>query len=147
MKKIKPLPFSAYYFPVWAISFLGVINSVYLSVSHYRNYTDIEYISFCALTRTINCDTVSQSSYSIFLNIPVPVWSIIAYVFLFSIIAFAGCKTSDKKRLWASVFFISLLYSVYSIYLAFVSAYYIKSYCILCIINHGINFTVFLCPG
>ena len=67
----------------------GLVDSVYLSISHYRVYTDIGYKSFCAISRTINCDTVSQSPFSIFLDVPVPVWGIIGYTFFLLLVAFA----------------------------------------------------------
>jgi len=73
-KKIIPLPFPFYFWTIAALAVAGVLDSIYLSISHYRIYTDIAYESFCAISRSINCDTVSQSSYSIFLGIPVPVW-------------------------------------------------------------------------
>ena len=65
-KGIKPLPFGVYLWTVILITMIGLTYSIYLSVSHYRVYTDIGYKSFCAISRAINCDTISQSFYSIF---------------------------------------------------------------------------------
>jgi len=64
-KKTIPLPFSVYFWTVTFLAMAGLAVSVYLTVSHYRVYTDISYSSFCAISKAINCDTVSQSSYSI----------------------------------------------------------------------------------
>jgi len=78
---VRALPFRLYFYIVLGLSACGLMASVYLSVSHYRVYTDMGYRSFCAISRAINCDTVSQSPYAIFLNVPVPVWGIGGYFF------------------------------------------------------------------
>jgi len=57
----------------------GVLDSIYLSISHYRVYTDIAYESFCAISKSINCDTVSHSPYSVFIGVLVPDRGIIKY--------------------------------------------------------------------
>ncbi|MBU4035957.1 MAG: hypothetical protein KKA35_05965, partial [Proteobacteria bacterium] len=42
-------------------------------------YTDIGYESFCAISKAINCDTVSQSPYSVFLGVPLAIWGVAGY--------------------------------------------------------------------
>ena len=71
---IKPFPFPVYLCTVVMLAMAGLADAIYLAVSHYRVYTDIGYRSFCAISKAINCDTVSQSAFSIFLGVPVPVW-------------------------------------------------------------------------
>ena len=88
-KAIQPLPFAVYYFTVVFLTLAGLIVSLYLSYSHYRVYTDVGYKSFCAISKAINCDTVSQSAYSIFLGLPVPVWGIVGYIFFLLFMLFA----------------------------------------------------------
>ncbi|WP_027359038.1 vitamin K epoxide reductase/DsbA family protein [Desulforegula conservatrix] len=138
-KEINALSYRYYFIPVFIISLSGLVNSIYLSYSHYRNYNDISYISFCAISKAINCDTVSQSSYSIFMNIPVPFWGIIGYALLFFIIAISGTVRAEKRRGWPLIFIISGCFTAYSLVLAFISGYYIKSYCIMCILSYAIN--------
>jgi uncharacterized membrane protein len=138
--RIKPLAFGAYFWVVVALAAAGLVDSIYLSVSHYRNYVDIGYSSFCALSRAINCDTVSQSPYAIFIGMPVPVWGVIGYIFLLLLIFFAGMKTACRRRIWSLLILVSALYSIYSIILAIISHFYIHSYCIMCILSYGINF-------
>ncbi len=138
-KDIRPLPFGVYFWTVIMITVIGLFASIYLSVSHYRVYTDIGYKSFCAISRAINCDTVSQSSYSIFLNLPVPVWGVIGYGFLSLCLLLAGSKSAEKKRIWSIVFWISLVFACYSVILALISTYLISSYCIMCIVSYGVN--------
>ena len=139
-KMITPLPFPVYFWTVAFLALSGLFVSLYLSISHYRVYTDIGYRSFCAVSKAINCDTVSQSSYSIFLDIPVPVWGVAGYAFFLLFLPFAWLKDAKMERIWPLLFLLSLGYSSYSIVLAFISSFYIRSYCIVCIVSYGINF-------
>ena len=138
-KALKALPFSYYYWPVVFLAVVGLADSVYLSVSHYRVYTDMAYKSFCAISKAINCDTISQSPYSIFLNLPVPVWGIIGYAFLLLCLAVVARPKNGAIRLWPIVFWVCLVFSIYSIVLALISTYLIGSYCIMCIVSYGVN--------
>jgi len=139
-KQITALPFPFYFWTVTALAMAGVLDSIYLSISHYRVYTDIAYESFCAISRSINCDTVSQSTYSIFLGIPVPIWGIIGYTFFMLFLPFAWSREAEKQKMWPILFFISLAFSIYSVILAYISTFYIHSYCMMCIVSFGINF-------
>ncbi|OQY04596.1 MAG: hypothetical protein B6I22_09155 [Desulfobacteraceae bacterium 4572_123] len=138
-KNIKPFPFVVYWSAVLFLVCAGLADAVYLSISHYRVYTDVGYKSFCAISRAINCDTVSQSPYSIFLGLPVSIWGVIGYTFLLLLLPLAAGKAAEKKRLWALIFWISLVFSAYSVVLAFISSYYIGSYCMMCIVAYGVN--------
>ena len=138
-KKIKPLAFAYYFWPTVLLAVSGLVVSIYLSISHYRVYTDVGYKSFCAISRAINCDTVSQSPYSILLNLPVPVWGVLGYTFLLLCLLEAGSKNAAKNRLWSIVFWICLGFSGYSVILAMISTYLIGSYCIVCLISYGVN--------
>lgn len=141
-KKTIPLPFSVYFRTVTFLAMAGFADSLYLAVSHYRVYTDISYSSICAISKAINCDTVSQSTYSIFLGVPVPVWGIIGYTFLLLLLAFARKKEAQSQRIWPLIFSLSLTYSIYSVILAIISVFYIHSYCIMCVLSFGINFLI-----
>lgn len=142
MKKdrhIVPLPFPVYFYTVISLTLLGLAVSIYLSISHYRVYTDIAYSSFCAISYAINCDTVSQSAYSIFMGLPVPVWGIIGYTFFLLLLVPIRSDRTTKARIWTLLGLIALVFSLYSIILAFVSTFYIHTYCILCILTYAIN--------
>lgn len=141
-RNITPFPFRVYFFTILFIVLVGLFDSIYLAVSHYRVYTDIGYRSFCAISKAINCDTVSQSAFSIFLGIPVSVWGIIGYTFFLTVMIFAWRKYDGAYRLWAFLFIIALGFSAYSVILAFISTYYIRSYCIMCLLSYAVNLTL-----
>jgi protein-disulfide isomerase/uncharacterized membrane protein len=130
----KRLPFKVYYLTIVGLVVIGLADSIYLSISHYRVYTDMAYESFCAISKAINCDTVSQSPYSILLDVPVPVWGILGYGFFGGGLLLAG-----QKRLWAFLELTALSFCLYSVILALISTYLIHSYCIMCILSYGVN--------
>jgi len=118
----------------------GLLDSVYLAISHYRVYADISYKSFCAISRSINCDTVSQSPYSVFLHVPVPIWGIIGYTFFLLFLPIAWKYREQKTPIWTLLFLISLGFSACSVVLASISSFIIHSYCVMCILSYAISF-------
>ncbi len=139
-KEIEPLPYPCYYFPVLIIGLIGLLDSVYLVSSHFRLFTDMGYQSFCAISRAINCDTVSQSKYSILFGVPVPVWGFVGYAVYLTILAFAWYGKGNNARVWTLLMSISLFFSLYSLVLAGISTFIIHSYCIMCILSYAVNF-------
>jgi uncharacterized membrane protein len=128
--------------PILLLSLLGLSASFYLALSHYRNYTDIGYSSFCAISQAINCDTVSQSSWSILFGLPLAIWGVLAYG-LFFIIALPAQKNSKERRyLWDFLFVLALLYSLADIYFGYISASKIHAYCIVCLLTYGVSLTL-----
>ncbi len=118
------------------------MTSIYLAISHFRVYTDIGYASFCAISRAINCDTVSQSPFSIFLGLPVPLWGVVGYTFFLMLLLSAHSKEAGRQRLWPLLFLLSAGFSLYSVVLAFISTYWIRSYCLMCIVSYAVNFAL-----
>jgi protein-disulfide isomerase/uncharacterized membrane protein len=138
-KTIKPLPFPVYFWSVTGVAFAGLLNMLYSSFSHYRVHTDILYVSLCAVSDAVNCDTVSQSMHSIFLGMPVPVWGVLAYGFFLILLSFAYLSEADHRRIWPLLFLTALFFSSYSLYLAYILKFQIKVYCIVCLAGYGIN--------
>jgi protein-disulfide isomerase/uncharacterized membrane protein len=133
-----------YFIAAISIAIGGIASSVYLALSHYRNFTDFGYQSFCAISRSLNCDTVSQSPYAIFSGVPVSVWGIGGYLFFLTLLFFFRFDKKANQR-WALLCLLSILFSLISVVLAVVSSVYIHSYCIMCIFNYAINFMLLIC--
>lgn len=139
---ITPLPYPVYFWTISALAAAGFLDSVYMSLSHYRVHMDMGYRSFCAISKSINCDTVSQSAYSIFLGVPIPVWGVIGYSFFLILVSFAWNKDEEPARPWSLLLILSLIFGCLSIILAFILTSYIYSYCIMCIFVYAINFSL-----
>nr|WP_291346019.1 vitamin K epoxide reductase family protein [Desulfobacula sp.] len=126
-----------------SLAIAGLLVSTYLSISHFKNYTDIGYKSFCAVSKSINCDTVSQSPYSIFLGVPVPIWGVLGYILIIIILFFSLNVKEKKMGALSTLLLIGVLYSAIGLFLGIISAAKIHSYCIMCIVIYGINFMLF----
>jgi uncharacterized membrane protein/protein-disulfide isomerase len=142
----QPLPFAVYLVGATGLCLLGSLVSSYLAYSHYRVHTDIGYQSFCALSKAINCDTVSQSPYAVFGPLPLAVWGLAGYgIFLF-LLLFAVLPSARPRRIWSLCLMLATSFSALSIALAVVSHRLIGSYCLLCILTYAVNLLlVFSC--
>lgn len=138
-RKTQPLPYPVYWYTAFGLALLGMADSIYLAVAHYRVYTDIGYQSFCAISKAINCDTVSQSAYAVLAGLPVSVWGVFGYAWFLLVLRTAVHPGNETRPIWSFLFILSILYSLFSIFLALVSTYYIRSFCIMCIVTYGIN--------
>jgi len=136
------LPYSWYVFPVFCILLLGLNNTIYLAWSHYKNYTDLTFNSFCALSRTINCDTVSQSAWSILFGLPLAYWGFFAYALFLLFFLATLRKKNGSEQLWSLLFLLGLIYAVAAVSFGYISATKIKAHCILCIVSHAISFAL-----
>jgi len=139
-KQVKALPFPIYFWQISLIAVIGLLDSLYLARAHYRVFVDIGYQSFCAISKAINCDTVSQSPYAVFFHLPLAVWGVIGYLFVIALLFIARHPSADRKRIWSILFVMSLLFCLHSIMLAAISTFYIHSYCMMCILSYGVNF-------
>jgi len=139
-KQIIPYPFPVYFWIIMGIAAAGLMDAAYLAISHYRVYTDMTYRSFCAVTKSINCDTVSQSPYALMLDLPLPVWGLFGYAFVILLIVLAKPGNNDNKQMWPLIFIISAVFSLHSLILAYISTFIIHSYCLMCILSYCVNF-------
>lgn len=138
--RYRPLWIRTYAIIVFGLAVAGLLISLYLALSHYRIHTDIGYQSFCALSKAINCDTVSQSPYSVVWNLPVAIWGVGGYIYFLILIFFSGMDNGELRRIWSLCFVTAILFSLASGVFAWISVFCIKSLCILCIGTYAINF-------
>ncbi len=139
-KNIKPLPFPVYAATLSGLTLIGLADAIYLMLSHYWVYTDIGYQSFCALSKAVNCDTVSQSDYSIFMGVPVAFWGLIGYVGFGLLLLQAFRKDAGRQRIWGLLIIAAAIFSAVSFVLGYISGRYIHSYCLMCIVSFAVNF-------
>ncbi|WP_459945523.1 vitamin K epoxide reductase/DsbA family protein [Desulfocastanea catecholica] len=136
------LPYFFYSTPVFLLLILGLVDTSYLAYSHYQNYTEISFNSFCALSKAINCDTVSQSPWSLLLGLPLAYWGFFAYLLFLVIFLNAFKMVNDSKKLWYVLYLLALLYSGTAVYFGYISTSKIKSYCILCLVSYAISISL-----
>jgi protein-disulfide isomerase/uncharacterized membrane protein len=115
----------------------GLLISFYSAYTHYQNYTDPLYSSFCAISQSINCDTVAQSPWSIMFSIPVAWWGILFYLFFLLILLTENRYNLAAWRGWLLVMSIS---SAVTLGLAGIAVWKIKSLCLVCLATYAVTF-------
>ncbi len=118
----------------------SMINMAYLSYIHYNVKFGSMSKSLCNINDFINCDLVNTSLYSLFLNVPVSLWSLILN-FVLLIFGFKGLSqlTTDaaKRAAFLSVSIMIAAFSVLgSIVMAWISFVIIKGVCLFCILAY-----------
>lgn len=136
------LPYHLYTLSVLILIILGLADTGYLAWLHYQNYTSLTFTSFCALSKSVNCDTVSQSPWSIFWDLPLAYWGMFAYLVFLLLFLPVLQKNSEKRSLWYLLFVLALIYSGISLYLGYISTTQIKAHCLLCMASYAITFAL-----
>jgi protein-disulfide isomerase/uncharacterized membrane protein len=138
----KTFSYNIYFSSLLLITISGIIISAYLVNTHYRNYTDLTYSSFCAISKTINCDTVAQSPWSIAFGLPVALWGFFSYILFLTILLPLYKRNQAALPLWSLLVLLGGIYSLVSLFLSYISAAKIHSYCLLCLLSYAINFAL-----
>ncbi len=100
----------------------GILSAISL-----HNHYSTSPTEYCDLSATFNCDLVNRSTYAILYGVPVALVGLLGYLFLFAL-------SFGTSRLLASIRFVaSLIGLAFALYLAYVEAYIIAMWCLLCI--------------
>ncbi len=112
------------------LSFLGVADALYLTVSHFTN-TEV----LCSLLE--GCDVVLSGPYSIFFGVPVSLIGVLYYILLF----FGGLfiLSSLKTHLHKYILSVPLLGFVATLYFVYLQLFVIGEICLYCMISAGIT--------
>ncbi len=98
-----------------------------LSCLSLHNHYGTSATEYCDLSTMFNCDLVNRSVYSQLLGVPVALIGLLGYFLLFAL----SLRTS---RLAASFRFVaSLIGLAFALYLAYIEAYILAVWCLLCI--------------
>jgi vitamin-K-epoxide reductase (warfarin-sensitive) len=100
---------------------------VVLSGLSLHNHYSAAPTDYCDLSTMFNCDLVNRSVYSRLFGVPVALVGLLGYVFLIGLSVRSG-------RLLASFRFLTALAGLgFALYLAYIEAYVIGVWCLLCI--------------
>ena len=124
-------------------SLVGLGLSIVLERIHFRTHTDPGFHSFCAIGRTVNCDIVSRSPYSVFFGVPVATWGIFAYA-LATIVSLWGLLRTSRLAA-ACGLGLALVYLASTALLGTISAFVVTAICILCLATYLVNVVLFAC--
>ena len=125
------------------ISILGIILSSYLAYLHFEPSAS----KLCIIGENFDCDVVNKSTYSQLFGIPVAILGGLTYL-LFLIIAMLLLKDYDFSKIgklidepitqttaYYALFVTAIIALGFSIYLTYVEAYILKTYCIFCLVS------------
>jgi protein-disulfide isomerase/uncharacterized membrane protein len=129
---------------------VGLGAAAELTRIHVEVHTNPGYRSFCAYSERVNCDTVAESSYSLFASVPVSVWGMIGYVAMagFSLAIWRKKKKGDKGApLTGGLLGLTSFSFLVSVALAYISFTKIQSICVLCFTTYGINAALLAMTG
>ena len=114
-----------YYLAIIFCCTLGALVSVLALQHHYRR----DGSSFCNFNTTFNCDVVNRSAYSDVAGIPVALVGLMAYLFMIGLCVFQ----KEKQETPALLLFLSGAGLAFSLYLTYVEAEVLRTWCVLCI--------------
>ncbi len=106
-------------------SVLGIAVSGLALQNHFAKSTT----SYCSFGDDFNCDTVNRSRYSEVMGVPVALIGILGYVLLLAL----ATLYRDKAETPAMLLFSSLSGVGFSLYLTYVEAQVLHTWCILCV--------------
>lgn len=108
-------------------SVIGLAASIESIIAHYNPSVS----DFCTINETFDCDVVNTSKYSVILGIPVGVLGAVSYGFLL-----AGSIVYLLRRgeeLLDALLGVAAVGFVFSLYLTYIEAFVLKTWCLVCI--------------
>jgi uncharacterized membrane protein len=109
------------------LSIAGVIDSGVALQRHFAKSST----RFCDFSQKFSCDIVNRSEYSTLLGIPVALIGVAGYGFLFVLSTFLRTRDETPNRLLIA----ALAGFAFALYLTYVEAYVLTTWCILCVIS------------
>ena len=116
------------------LSFAGMIVSAVSLQRHYAKSAT----EFCDFSQKFNCDVVNRSEYSEVQGIPVAAIGVLGYATLFFLSTFWNYRATTPNRLLAA----SIAGLGFALYLTYVEAYELKTWCILCVASQVAIFLI-----
>lgn len=115
------------YLAIAALSLAGVVVSAIALQRHFAKSAT----TFCDFNQKFSCDVVNRSEQSTIAGIPVAAIGVAGYGALFFLSAFRRTRAETPSRLLMA----SLVGLAFALYLTYVEAYVLETWCILCVIS------------
>ena len=122
-----------------ALAALGVAAATDLTVIHVKVHTDPSYHSVCNLSAEVNCETVAQSPYAVFLGLPVAVWGLCGFLAM-ALLALHRPHARRSGLGWPGLLvLLTGLAAAAVVPLAAISKLFIHSVCLVCVASWAIT--------
>jgi vitamin-K-epoxide reductase (warfarin-sensitive) len=110
------------------IAVLSLAGMIVSSISLQRHYAKSA-TQFCEIGEKFNCDIVNRSEYSTIIGIPVAGIGVIGYAALLVLSTLQRSRAETPVRIVVA----SLTGLVFALYLTYIEAYVLTTWCILCL--------------
>ena len=117
-----------------AFSLAGIIDSAISLERHYAKSAT----TYCDFSEKFSCDIVNRSEYSEIAGIPVAGIGVAGYAALFVLATFWRSHGETAFRLLA----VSLGGLAFALYLTYIEAYQLMTWCILCLVSLALIFLI-----
>jgi vitamin-K-epoxide reductase (warfarin-sensitive) len=116
------------------LSLTGVIDSAIALQRHYAKSAT----QFCDISQQFSCDIVNRSEYSTIQGIPVAAIGVLGYAAIFLLGTFWKARPETPNRLLIA----AVVGFVFALYLTYIEAHELMTWCILCLLSQGIIFLI-----
>ena len=120
--------------PVALLAALGLGISVVIQVVHGRLAASVDYASFCNVNASVNCDVVLSSRYAFLAGLPVSTWAILYYLVTLGMLAGVAManRATTRETLGTLVFGAAVWGLLFSLYMAVVAFFLLRTICLMC---------------
>jgi len=116
------------------LSLAGVGDSAVALQRHFAKSAT----TYCDFSQQFNCDIVNRSEYSTLAGIPVAAIGVVGYSALFVLATFWKSRPETPNRLLGA----AIAGLAFALYLTYVEAYELMTWCILCLISLALIFLI-----
>jgi len=116
------------------LSLAGVVDSAVALQRHFAKSAT----TYCDFSQQFNCDIVNRSEYSTLAGIPVAAIGVVGYAALFVLATFWKSRPDTPNRLLGA----AIAGLAFALYLTYVEAYELMTWCILCLISLALIFLI-----
>ena len=119
------------------IAVLAMVGVIVSAISLQRHYAKSA-TAYCDFSQKFNCDIVNRSEYSTLMGIPVAAIGVAGYAALFMLATFWKSRSDTPNRLLGA----ALAGLAFALYLTYIEAYELMTWCILCLTSLALIFLV-----
>ncbi len=132
------------------LNFLILLTLIGLAVSAYLSFKHFEILikgfqgpSFCSFNERFDCDTVLLSRFSKLGPFPLGGLGFVYYLYLLFAVLYARIAPDAAKPTLALPLIMTIPSVLFTVYLAFVSTFYLKTFCLLCLSLYAVTWIIF----
>lgn len=119
------------------IAFFSLAGVIVSSISLQRHYAKSA-TTYCDFNEKFSCDIVNRSEYSSIEGVPVAGIGVLGYAALFWLSTFWRSRAETSNWLLRA----SLAGLIFALYLTYIEAYVLATWCILCLISLALIFLI-----